>query len=175
MTPFGPIADPNPWGPIGDLRLLPDPATRVRPDPWPEASLPCTSSCGDAVRTDGSPRGACPRTFLKAALLRLERVFRTMAPRGEVVLQVTSGGPGVDAGASGENLGTYLGLRSARCRVGLGETGVDGARSRREVPASTSFPKPCVAGSIPAGGTTCGYGLVRGSGIEADPRPDRAP
>jgi glutamine synthetase len=24
LTPFGPIAEPNPWGSAGDLRLLPD-------------------------------------------------------------------------------------------------------------------------------------------------------
>jgi len=72
LTPFGPIADPNPWGPMGDLRLLPDPATAVRVDLWPEAS-PLHFYLCDAVHTDGAPWDACPRTFLKAALERLER------------------------------------------------------------------------------------------------------
>lgn len=72
LTPFGPIADPNPWGPMGDLRLLPDPATQARVDLWPDAS-PLHFFLCDAVHTDGSPWDACPRTFLKAALARLER------------------------------------------------------------------------------------------------------
>jgi glutamine synthetase len=71
LTPFGPIADPNPWGPMGDLRLLPDPATGVRVDLWPDAS-PLHFYLCDAVQTDGTPWEACPRTFLKAALARLE-------------------------------------------------------------------------------------------------------
>ncbi len=32
LTPFGPIAEPNPWGALGDLRLLPDRETEVRVD-----------------------------------------------------------------------------------------------------------------------------------------------
>ncbi len=41
LTPLGPVAEPNPFGSIGDLRLLPDPATHVRvgPEP-PEAGQP---------------------------------------------------------------------------------------------------------------------------------------
>src|SRR6478752_261859 len=31
---FGPLAEPNPWGSVGDRRLIPDPATRVRVDLW---------------------------------------------------------------------------------------------------------------------------------------------
>ena len=34
LTPFGPIAEPNPWGSTGDLRLLPDRDTEVRVDLW---------------------------------------------------------------------------------------------------------------------------------------------
>jgi len=30
LTAFGGIADPNPWGSTGDVRLLPDPETEVR-------------------------------------------------------------------------------------------------------------------------------------------------
>jgi hypothetical protein len=30
ITVFGPLADPNPWGALGDLRLRPDPATATR-------------------------------------------------------------------------------------------------------------------------------------------------
>src|SRR5215210_259237 len=38
LTPFGPIAEPNPWGALGDLRLLPDKDTGVRVDLWDEVS-----------------------------------------------------------------------------------------------------------------------------------------
>jgi glutamine synthetase len=72
LTPFDVIADPNPWGPIGDLRLVPDPATEVRVDRWPEAS-PLHFFLCDAVNTDGSPWDACPRVLLKGALDELER------------------------------------------------------------------------------------------------------
>ncbi len=71
LTAFGPIADPNPWGPMGDLRLLPDPATRVRVDLWPEVA-PLHFYLCDARHTDGSEWDACPRTFLRRALARLE-------------------------------------------------------------------------------------------------------
>ncbi|HEX6709244.1 MAG TPA: glutamine synthetase family protein [Rubrobacter sp.] len=71
LTPFGPIAEPNPWGSTGDLRLLPDRATEARvqlPDVSPLHFFLC-----DATNTDGSAWDSCPRTFLKDALARLER------------------------------------------------------------------------------------------------------
>lgn len=71
LTAFGPIADPNPWGPMGDLRLLPDPTTKVRVDLWPGAA-PLHFYLCDATHTDGSEWDACPRTFLRRALARLE-------------------------------------------------------------------------------------------------------
>jgi glutamine synthetase len=71
LTPFDTIADPNPWGPIGDLRLLPDPSTEVRLDLWPDAS-PLHFFLCDAVDTDGTPWEACPRSFLRRALEELE-------------------------------------------------------------------------------------------------------
>lgn len=78
LTPFGPIA-PNPWGAIGDLRLLPDRDTEVRvelPDVSPLHFFMC-----DAANTDESPWDSCPRTLLKDALARLEREagFRLVA------------------------------------------------------------------------------------------------
>ena len=71
LTPFGPIAEPNPWGSTGDLRLLPDSNSGVRVD-LPEAS-PLHFFLCDAVNTDGRAWDSCPRTFLKDALGRLER------------------------------------------------------------------------------------------------------
>jgi glutamine synthetase len=72
LTPFGPIAEPNPWGSTGDLRLLPDRETEVRVDLWEDLS-PLHFLLCDAANTDGSPWDACPRTLLKDALARLER------------------------------------------------------------------------------------------------------
>ena len=70
LTPFGPIAEPNPWGAVGDLRLLPDRETEVRVD-LPDVS-PLRFFLCDAANTDGSPWDACPRTLLKDALSQLE-------------------------------------------------------------------------------------------------------
>ncbi len=72
LTPFDVIADPNPWGPLGDLRLLPDPSTEVRVDLWPDAS-PLHFLLCDAVETDGGAWEACPRGLLKGAVEDLER------------------------------------------------------------------------------------------------------
>ena len=71
LTPFGPIAEPNPWGSVGDLRLLPDGDARFRVDLWEDAS-PLHFFLCDATNTDGSPWDGCPRTLLKHALSWLE-------------------------------------------------------------------------------------------------------
>ncbi len=70
LTPLGPLAEPNPFGSTGDLRLLPDAATRVRLDrePDPFELLLC-----DIVEIDGRPWECCPRHFLRAALDALEQ------------------------------------------------------------------------------------------------------
>jgi glutamine synthetase len=80
LTPFGPIAEPNPWGSAGDLRLLPDKTTEVRVDLWDEVSPVHFLLC-DATNTDGSDWDSCPRTLLKDALSQLEREtgFRLIA------------------------------------------------------------------------------------------------
>jgi glutamine synthetase len=80
LTPFGPIAEPNPWGSAGDLRLLPDKTTEVRVDLWDEVSPVHFLLC-DAANTDGSAWDSCPRTLLKDALsqLELETGFRLIA------------------------------------------------------------------------------------------------
>ncbi len=70
LTPLGPLAEPNPFGSTGDLRLLPDPATRVRLDQEvdPFELLLC-----DIVETDGQPWECCPRRFLRESLDALEQ------------------------------------------------------------------------------------------------------
>ncbi|HTY97884.1 MAG TPA: glutamine synthetase family protein [Solirubrobacteraceae bacterium] len=70
LTPLGPLAEPNPFGSTGDLRLLPDPSTRVRLEQQldPFELLLC-----DIVETDGEPWEGCPRRFLRASLDALEQ------------------------------------------------------------------------------------------------------
>jgi glutamine synthetase len=72
LTAFDVIAPVNPWGPIGDLRLVPDPETRVRVDLWPDVS-PLHFFLCDAVEPDGTPWDSCPRLLLRRVLLELER------------------------------------------------------------------------------------------------------
>jgi len=72
LTPLGPVAEPNPFGSTGDLRLLPDPSTR--------ASVAGTDASGaldlllcDIVELDGRPWECCTRSLLRDALELLER------------------------------------------------------------------------------------------------------
>ena len=67
LTTFDIIADPNPWGSRGDLRLLPDTSARYACWP-PAAATPLDLVMSDMVELDGSPWVCCPRSFLKAAL-----------------------------------------------------------------------------------------------------------
>lgn len=72
LTPLGPVAEPNPFGSIGDLRLLPDVATRVLVGSAHGNSSLEMVLC-DIVETDGTPWVCCPRQFLRDALAELER------------------------------------------------------------------------------------------------------
>lgn len=80
LTPLGPIAEPNPWGPIGDLRLRPDPNTKTRVDLWEDVS-PLHFYLCDAVNPDGTEWNSCPRVLLKQALqqFRQETGLQLMA------------------------------------------------------------------------------------------------
>jgi glutamine synthetase len=69
LTPLGPLAEPNPFGSVGDLRLLPDASSHVRLDEEPE---PLELLLCDIVETDGRPWTCCPREFLRRALAGLE-------------------------------------------------------------------------------------------------------
>jgi glutamine synthetase len=71
ITPLGPIAEPNPWGPLGDLRLIPDEATEVRLDLWEDAA-PLHFLLCDAVEPDGTPWDSCVRELSKQAIAALE-------------------------------------------------------------------------------------------------------
>lgn len=78
LTTFGPIATPNPFGSLGDLRLLPVEATRVRLPAL--GDRPATDLVlGDLVHPDGWPWACCPRRALIDAAERLrERTGLTL-------------------------------------------------------------------------------------------------
>jgi glutamine synthetase len=67
LTPLGPLAEPNPFGSTGDLRLLPDVSTRARVEFEP-GETPLDLILCDIVETDGRPWSCCPRTFLRDTL-----------------------------------------------------------------------------------------------------------
>jgi glutamine synthetase len=72
LTPMGPVAEPNPFGSTGDLRLVPALETRVRVEDESGAG-PLDFVLCDIVETDGAAWAACPRTFLRDTLELLER------------------------------------------------------------------------------------------------------
>lgn len=73
LTPLGPLAEPSPFGSVGDLRLLPDPATHVRVggDSTQNADTPLELMLCDIAHPDGRPWSCCPRRFLREALAEL--------------------------------------------------------------------------------------------------------
>lgn len=71
LTPFDLIAEKNPWGSAGDLRLMPDPASRMRLENL--GPTPLHTYFADITALDGSPWECCPRTLLKTAVAALER------------------------------------------------------------------------------------------------------
>ena len=87
LTPLGPVAEPNPFGSTGDLRLMPDPGSRIRVagdgGAGPLELLLC-----DIVELDGSPWAACPRRFLREALEELERADITLSASFEHEFQL---------------------------------------------------------------------------------------
>ncbi len=93
LTPLGPVADPNPFGSTGDLRLLPDADTRVRVDSYGDAGALELLLC-DIVETDGRPWQCCPRSFLRETLRELERELgATLLASFEHEFQLTLNSP----------------------------------------------------------------------------------
>src|ERR1700746_2602950 len=62
-------------GPVGEVRIMPDPATLV-PLPYAPGA---GAMLADQVRPDGSPYEACARTFLKEAIAALAAEAYTMS------------------------------------------------------------------------------------------------
>jgi glutamine synthetase len=71
LTPLGGLAEPNPFGSTGDLRLLPDPRTHVRVDGHGDVDSLEFVLC-DIAETDGQLWECCPRTFLREAVEQLQ-------------------------------------------------------------------------------------------------------
>jgi glutamine synthetase len=111
LTPHGPLAALTPFGSTGDLRLLPDPSTRVRIEADPRGGGESggggigADGAGalelvlcDLVETDGRPWECCPRRFLRAALEELEgelgaRVVASFEHEFQLVLDATPAAP----------------------------------------------------------------------------------
>ncbi|HVT52173.1 MAG TPA: glutamine synthetase family protein [Dongiaceae bacterium] len=74
ITPFGTIG-PNAFGPVGDLRLVPDPDSAGFRIPGVSGEPDLLGFLCDIVETDGTPWGGCGRGFAKRALIDLEREF----------------------------------------------------------------------------------------------------
>ncbi len=70
LTPLGPLAEPNPFGSTGDLRLAPDPTTHARVGTKPGESALELMLC-DIVDTAGDAWPCCPRSFLRRTLAEL--------------------------------------------------------------------------------------------------------
>ena len=70
MTPFEDIAE-NPWGPMDEVRQVPDDETRRRVVLRPEHPALHLVFC-DSLNPDGSPWECCTRSFLAAALADLK-------------------------------------------------------------------------------------------------------
>jgi glutamine synthetase len=72
LTPLGTLAEPNPFGSTGDLRLVPDLDTHVRVEAERAQESTLAFVLCDIVETDGRAWECCPRRFLRGALERLE-------------------------------------------------------------------------------------------------------
>ncbi len=94
LTPLGPVAEPNPFGSTGDLRLLPDPDSRIRVAGHGGAG-PLELLLCDIVELDGSPWAACPRRFLREALAELGGADITLSASFEHEFQLL-GEPGTE-------------------------------------------------------------------------------
>ena len=70
LTPIGTLAEPNPFGSTGDLRLLADLDTRVRVEASDRVGALEMVLC-DILETGGAVWECCPRGFLRGALQRL--------------------------------------------------------------------------------------------------------
>jgi glutamine synthetase len=112
LTPLGPLAEPNPFGSTGDLRLLPDPQTRVTVEAGDGSPLGLVLC--DIVDTDGQPWECCPRRFLRDSLVELEdklglRVLASFEHEFQLVRDTPPAPPfSLEAQRRAEPLATHL-------------------------------------------------------------------
>lgn len=71
LTAFGGIADPNPFGPLGDLRLRPDLSTEVLLPPAASGGAPLNFFLANQTGIDGAPWECDPRNTLQVAIAKL--------------------------------------------------------------------------------------------------------
>lgn len=95
LTPFEDIA-PNPWGPVGEVRQVPDPATETRLD-MDLATPALHFMLCDSLNPDGTPWSCCTRSFLRAALADLEKETG-LRLRAAFEQEMHLSGPGFTAG-----------------------------------------------------------------------------
>ncbi|HEV7253901.1 MAG TPA: glutamine synthetase family protein [Mesorhizobium sp.] len=97
LTAFNTIADPNPWGSAGDLRLVPDLGARFRTGAT-LAATPFSMAMGDLVELDGRPWASCARTFLRQSLALLKaETGLTLFAAFEHEFQLDGAGPAAHA------------------------------------------------------------------------------
>ena len=89
-------------GPVGEVRIVPDPATFV-PLPYAPGAA---AMCSDLVRPDGEPWEACARTFLKQTIAELASQGYAMRASFEPEFTLgqrvpdPDGGPRVNSGSN---------------------------------------------------------------------------
>jgi glutamine synthetase len=103
LTPLGPVAEPNPFGSTGDLRLLPDAGSHALVAADGQDGAMELMLC-DIVELDGRPWECCPRGFLREALRTLEQELGAHVRASfEHEFQLLPASPcGYDASALGE-------------------------------------------------------------------------
>ena len=73
LTPFSEIAI-NPWGPIAEVRQVPDPSAHVTLPAY-DGAAPFDLTLCDSLNSDGSSWDCCTRGFARKALAALESEF----------------------------------------------------------------------------------------------------
>lgn len=124
LTSFGAIGEPNPFGSIGDLRLVPDESSRITLPASPAGTTglqrpPTELVLATIAEIDGRSWRSCPRTALIAAIADLERrgIRLKVAFEQEFQLEGLPGGEtppfSVEAHRRAEPFGSALGAALA--------------------------------------------------------------